>query len=242
MEDPLRVQMAFLLANVDRLAAEYPGKHLSIRGETVHGAFETFEQGVQAGVRQFPFRSFSRALHSGAAGSSTREHPGAFVGSPARCPSSTSGLRLAAGRFPALQLGIAPRRSRARPDPGFRCSWRRARQAREGHCGQRRFQPRSAATPWLIPAPRLLALTGRQPSGLDSRQWTVDSSPTHEGEAIPIFACKIEFSGLGMNLQAHRARGANLSSQNLFGLIGRDVRANCVLVYNGPDGSFSLSL
>ena len=42
--------------------------------------------------------------------------------------------------------------------------------------------------------------------------------------------------------ETKRAYGASLASQGLIVLIGRDMLANCVLVYNGPDSSFSLSL
>lgn len=74
----------------------------------------------------------------------------------------------------------------------------------------------------------------------------VDSGPitsaTHEAEVVPIYAGKLDIAGLATNLTTHRAYGANLASQGLIALIGRDVLKNCVLVYNGLDGSFSLSL
>ena len=41
---------------------------------------------------------------------------------------------------------------------------------------------------------------------------------------------------------ATQAFGAKLAPQGLIALIGRDVLMNCVLVYNGIDGSFSISL
>lgn len=74
----------------------------------------------------------------------------------------------------------------------------------------------------------------------------VDSGPitsaTHEAEIVPIYAGKLDIAGLVTNLTTHRAYGANLASQGLIALIGRDALKRCVLVYNGLDGSFSLSL
>ena len=68
------------------------------------------------------------------------------------------------------------------------------------------------------------------------------SSATHEAEIVPIFAAKLDIAGLPNDLQTHRAYGAKLAPQGLIALIGRDALKACVLVYNGPDGSFSLSL
>ena len=74
----------------------------------------------------------------------------------------------------------------------------------------------------------------------------VDSGPmtsaTHDKEIVPIFAGRLKLEGLEQYVNAHRAYGATLESQGLIALIGRDVLAGCVLVYNGPDGSFSLSI
>ena len=74
----------------------------------------------------------------------------------------------------------------------------------------------------------------------------VDSGPmtsaTHEAEIVPIYAGKLDIAGLPNNVITHRAYGANLASQGLIALIGRDALKSCVLIYNGPDGSFSLSL
>ena len=53
MEDPLSMEKEFLKANHRNLAAEHPGRYLLIKGEAVHGVFETYEQGVVAGATQF---------------------------------------------------------------------------------------------------------------------------------------------------------------------------------------------
>lgn len=74
----------------------------------------------------------------------------------------------------------------------------------------------------------------------------VDSGPmtstTHQNEIVPIYAGKADIVGLPHNLIMNKAYGANLDSLGLIVLIGRDVLKRCVLIYNGPDGSFSLSL
>ena len=74
----------------------------------------------------------------------------------------------------------------------------------------------------------------------------VDSGPitsaTHQNEVVPIYAGRLNLAGIPQNIDAKRAYGANLEPQGLIALIGRDTLAHCVLVYNGPDGSFSLSL
>ena len=53
MSDPLAREKAFLKESQATLAERHPGKYLLIRGDEVHGAFETYEQGVTAGVRLF---------------------------------------------------------------------------------------------------------------------------------------------------------------------------------------------
>ncbi len=53
MADPLAKEKAFLQQNQAALAEQHPGKYLLIKGERVYGAFETYDQGVSAGVREF---------------------------------------------------------------------------------------------------------------------------------------------------------------------------------------------
>ena len=50
MEDILVREKAYLREHQAELAEEYPGKYLVIQGETVHGAFETFDDGVDHGI------------------------------------------------------------------------------------------------------------------------------------------------------------------------------------------------
>ena len=74
----------------------------------------------------------------------------------------------------------------------------------------------------------------------------VDSGPmtsaTHEREIVPIYSGKLDIAGLPTNIVTHRAYGVNLNTQGLIALIGRDALQSCILIYNGPDGSYSLSL
>ena len=50
MAELLAIEKAYLKANQANLAEQYPGKFLLIKEEAVHGAFETYEQGVFAGT------------------------------------------------------------------------------------------------------------------------------------------------------------------------------------------------
>ena len=50
MAELLAKEKAYLKENQASLAEKYPGKFLLIKEETVHGAFETYEQGVFAGT------------------------------------------------------------------------------------------------------------------------------------------------------------------------------------------------
>ena len=53
MSDPLAKEKAFLRENHEALSSAYPGKYLLIMGEEVHGAFETYDEGVVAGAKLF---------------------------------------------------------------------------------------------------------------------------------------------------------------------------------------------
>ncbi|MBV9767664.1 MAG: hypothetical protein JOZ48_22685 [Acidobacteriaceae bacterium] len=62
------------------------------------------------------------------------------------------------------------------------------------------------------------------------------------------FPAKFNFPGTGLpTIESSAALGCNLTGQVVMGnkaiiaLIGRDLLANCVLVYNGTTGTFSLS-
>ena len=66
-------------------------------------------------------------------------------------------------------------------------------------------------------------------------------SATHTSEIVPIFAGRLDIHRLNP-VVTFGAYSVNLEYQKLIALVGRDLVASCVLVYNGTDNSFSLSL
>ncbi len=68
------------------------------------------------------------------------------------------------------------------------------------------------------------------------------ASATHASVQQSVYPIKVEVVGLPIAINAPRAIGAPLQSQGILVLLGRDVLQHCVLVYNGPAGSFSLSI
>ena len=67
------------------------------------------------------------------------------------------------------------------------------------------------------------------------------ASASHAEQDVPVFAGRLvipEFT----NIDTEYALGANLGGQNLIALIGRDLLQSAVLVYNGTDGTVSLSI
>jgi hypothetical protein len=68
------------------------------------------------------------------------------------------------------------------------------------------------------------------------------ASASHSSTTQNVYPIQIEVVGLPIAINAPRAIGAPLQSQGILVLIGRDVLQHCVLVYNGPTGSFSLSI
>ena len=52
-EDPLAVEKRYLKEHIDELTRDHPGKYLLVKGEAVHGGFETHDAAVDAGVEQF---------------------------------------------------------------------------------------------------------------------------------------------------------------------------------------------
>lgn len=53
MEDILSTEKTYLKDNLEELLKDYPGKYLLIKGESVHGAYETLEEGVTEGAKLF---------------------------------------------------------------------------------------------------------------------------------------------------------------------------------------------
>jgi len=68
------------------------------------------------------------------------------------------------------------------------------------------------------------------------------ASASHASTQQNVHPIQIEVIGLPITISAPRAIAAPLASQGLLVLIGRDVLQHCTLFYNGPAGSFSLSV
>ena len=68
------------------------------------------------------------------------------------------------------------------------------------------------------------------------------TSASHASQNVPTFAGKIICPTITINVES--GMGANLSSfgSQLIVLLGRDILGSAVLIYNGPDGHFSLAI
>lgn len=68
------------------------------------------------------------------------------------------------------------------------------------------------------------------------------ASATDHAVEVPVFAGQIIVAG-SININVEQGMGANLTGfPGLLALLGRDVLSVGVLVYNGTDGSVSLSV
>ena len=66
------------------------------------------------------------------------------------------------------------------------------------------------------------------------------SSASHEAVRTPLFAGVVQLPGI--NLEGAVLMGARLlQSQGLIALIGRDMLAHCLFVYDGKEGSYKLA-
>ena len=67
------------------------------------------------------------------------------------------------------------------------------------------------------------------------------ASASHANHEVPLFAGKIICPTI--NIDVENSMGASLAGagMDLIALIGRDVLKSCVFIYNGPDGSFSIT-
>ncbi len=67
------------------------------------------------------------------------------------------------------------------------------------------------------------------------------NTASHADHQVPVYSGKLSIPGFS-GIELEYAMGANLESQNLIALIGRDFLQAAVLVYNGTDGTVSLSI
>ena len=77
-------------------------------------------------------------------------------------------------------------------------------------------------------------------AGLPVIDMAMMASASHPQQDVPVFAGKIVIPRF--DIDTEYALGANLDGQNLIALIGRDLLQSAVLVYNGTDGTVSLSI
>ena len=78
--------------------------------------------------------------------------------------------------------------------------------------------------------------------GLPTIDVVTIASASHASTQQNVHPIQIEVIGLPITISAPRAIAAPLAAQGLLVLIGRDVLQHCTLFYNGPTGSFSLSV
>jgi hypothetical protein len=57
-----------------------------------------------------------------------------------------------------------------------------------------------------------------------------------------LYPARFIFQGVGWVFEFGRVTGSNLAGTGIIALVGRDVLANTILVYNGPLGVFSLAI
>ena len=68
------------------------------------------------------------------------------------------------------------------------------------------------------------------------------TSASHANTPSNIYPIQIEITGFKLRFQSPRTMGAELASQGLMLLLGRDLLQHCLLVYNGLTGQITLSL
>lgn len=85
-----------------------------------------------------------------------------------------------------------------------------------------------------------LAKLGVSPIGLVETGTAGGTVPQH------LYPARLRFPGEGLEVEFSSLIGANLSGQkigdlDLIVLVGRDVLSQCILIYNGPGGFFTLA-
>ena len=91
-----------------------------------------------------------------------------------------------------------------------------------------------------------LATCVDQTAATEAGLQVVDSGPissaTHVDQVVPIYTGIIEFVGTGISINFNRAYGVNLHEQGKIALLGRDILRSSNLIYNGTDGTYSLTM
>jgi len=67
------------------------------------------------------------------------------------------------------------------------------------------------------------------------------TSASHENYPCNLYAAQISIPPV-LTFPAPRAMGANIATQGLVAIIGRDVLQGCVFIYNGGAGQITLCI
>lgn len=78
--------------------------------------------------------------------------------------------------------------------------------------------------------------------GLASNGTAKMSSASHNETECLTYPVKLFFPSWNAQLDSQKAMGVAIKRQGIIALIGRDLLQNCMLVYNGPDGSFTIAV
>jgi hypothetical protein len=68
------------------------------------------------------------------------------------------------------------------------------------------------------------------------------TSATHQSVEKNLYPVHLQIDGTGISFAVPGAVGVELAALGLLVLIGRDVLGRAVLVYNGPDDSYTLAI
>ena len=68
------------------------------------------------------------------------------------------------------------------------------------------------------------------------------ASATHDAVEVPVYAVQLNVPSLSLIVTARRAFAAQLRPQGLVALIGRDILKFWNFTYNGPAGTFGISI
>ncbi len=86
MSDILATESEFLLDNADRLLAQYGERFLLIKGQEVHGAYDTREEAINAGVEKFAKDAEFLVRSAASPKTPTYIIPALAAGAPITCP------------------------------------------------------------------------------------------------------------------------------------------------------------
>ena len=79
---------------------------------------------------------------------------------------------------------------------------------------------------------------------LDIRPHSVTSisTPSSASHQVPVYAVNIGIPGIMFNLPDVPVVSNTLAPQQIDGLLGRDILSQCLFIYNGKNGDFTIAL